>query len=194
MRRFGTPPGEQSSRTSTCSPFLILERPQTWKRRGTPATTVADLVDRGAPQPIRLGREVLVDTGVWSWVRDRRFPHLAPWFNASVSDGRIATCELVLLELTRATANDKQAQQLRHGLSGLTHIAMPAVLWERASELQMLLAETGDHRRVPPTDLLIAATAIEAGVPLVHYGRDYERIAAVSNLDQRWFVPDGSLA
>jgi hypothetical protein len=31
-------------------------------------------------------------------------------------------------------------------------------------------------------------------VRLLHYDRDYERIAAVSDLEQAWFVPDGSLA
>ena len=29
---------------------------------------------------------------------------------------------------------------------------------------------------------------------LVHYDRDYERIAAVSELRQEWLVPDGTLA
>ena len=36
--------------------------------------------------------------------------------------------------------------------------------------------------------------AERAGVPLVHYDRDYERLALVSDLRQLWFVPDGSLA
>jgi hypothetical protein len=31
-------------------------------------------------------------------------------------------------------------------------------------------------------------------LPLVHYDRDYERIAAVSTLQQCWFVPHGALA
>jgi hypothetical protein len=31
-------------------------------------------------------------------------------------------------------------------------------------------------------------------VDLVHYDRDYERIAAVGALRQEWLVPDGTLA
>jgi hypothetical protein len=31
-------------------------------------------------------------------------------------------------------------------------------------------------------------------VPLVHYDRDYERIARVSALQHHWLVPDGALA
>ncbi len=71
---------------------------------------------------------------------------------------------------------------------------MGGELWKRACELQLLLSANGDHRRVPPVDLLLAAAAEQAGVPLVHYDRDYERLARVGTLKQLWFVPDGSLA
>jgi predicted nucleic acid-binding protein len=70
---------------------------------------------------------------------------------------------------------------------------MGAELWERARELQSLLSANGDHRRVPPVDLLIGAAAGRADVPLVHYERDYERLARVSALRHRWLVPDGTL-
>ncbi len=71
---------------------------------------------------------------------------------------------------------------------------MGAELWKRARELQCLLSANGDHRRVPPIDLLIGAAAERADVPLVHYDRDYERLARVSALQHHWLVPDGALA
>ncbi len=71
---------------------------------------------------------------------------------------------------------------------------MKAALWRRARELQSLLSANGDHCRVPPADLLIASAAESAGVPLVHYDRDYDRLARVSALDHRWLLPDGTLA
>lgn len=70
---------------------------------------------------------------------------------------------------------------------------MPASLWNRAREVQLLLASDGDHRRIPPADLLLAAAAEAADVPIVHYDRDYERIAAVTHQRHDWLVPDGSL-
>jgi predicted nucleic acid-binding protein len=79
-------------------------------------------------------------------------------------------------------------------LDAFEAVAMSAKLWRRARELQNLLAANGDHRRVPPVDLMIAATAEQAGVPIVHYARDYERIARVSALQHHWLVPDGTLA
>lgn len=92
--------------------------------------------------------------GVWTWVRDRRFPHLAEWFNAQVVAGRVLVCGLVILEL----------------------------------------ASAGTHRAIPPAAVLIAAAAESAGVELVHYDHDYERIAGVTALQARWLVPNGTLA
>jgi len=57
----------------------------------------------------------------------------------------------------------------------------------------MLLAANEDHRRIPPADLLIAAAAEVAAVPLVHYDRDYQRIAIVTGQQQLWFAPDGAV-
>ena len=71
---------------------------------------------------------------------------------------------------------------------------MLASAWRRAREVQLQLASAGVHRAVPPADLLIAAAAEDAGVELIHYDRDYERIASVTALKARWFVPDGALA
>lgn len=135
----------------------------------------------------------MVDTGVWSWARDRRFPHLAEWFNAAVTDGNVLTCDLIVIELTRATANAQQAGALRDQLAPIERARMGEALWETAAEIQLALAASGDHRRVPPADLLIAATAIAADLPLLHYDRDYERIGQVTSLRHRWFVADGSL-
>ena len=103
-------------------------------------------------------------------------------------------CDLTVLELIRLTPNEQRAQEVTTRLDAFESVAMPAELWTRTRELQKLLSTNGDHRRVPPVDLLIAASAEQADVPLVHYDRDYERIASVSTLRHHWLVPDGGLA
>ena len=103
-------------------------------------------------------------------------------------------CDLVVLELVRLTPNQTRARAVAERLNAFEAVAMGAELWKRARELQVLLSATADHRRVPPVALLIAATAEQAGVPLVHYDRDYERLARVGALTQHWLVPDGTLA
>jgi predicted nucleic acid-binding protein len=141
-----------------------------------------------------LERPALFDTGAWTWVRDRRFPQLAAWFNAAVEAGLVLVCDLVILELTRLAPNEQRARAVAERLDAFETIPMPAGLWGRARETQLALSVSGDHRRVPPADLLLASAAEEAGVALVHYDRDYERIAAVSELRQEWLAPDGALA
>lgn len=146
------------------------------------------------PRLPRLDQPALFDTGVWTWVRDRRFPRLAEWFNATAAAGLVLVCDLVALELARLAPNEQRAREIADRLSLFEAIPMPSGLWSWARDTQLALAKNGDHRRVPPADLLFAAAAVEADVTLVHYDRDYERIAAVSDLRQQWFVPDGTFA
>lgn len=127
-------------------------------------------------------------------MRDRRFPDLAEWFNTEAREGRVLVCDLVILELVRLAPNLQRAAELSTRLAAFPAVPMPHGTWSRGREVQLALAATGEHRRVPPADLVIAAAAEAAGVPLVHYDRDYERIAAVTAQQHAWFVPDGALA
>ena len=58
-----------------------------------------------------------------------------------------------------------------------------------------LLAERGPlhHREVGLPDLLIAAAAELAELPVLHYDRDFELIAAVTGQPVRAIAPLGSL-
>ncbi|HSS33115.1 MAG TPA: PIN domain-containing protein [Solirubrobacterales bacterium] len=143
---------------------------------------------------LELDRPALFDTGAWTWVRDRRFPELATWFNAAVEAGLVLVCDLVILELTRLAPNEARAREVADRLAIFESIPMPTELWGHARKSQLALTGRGDHRRVPPADLLLAGAAEEAGVTLVHYDRDYERIAAVTELRHQWLAPDGALA
>lgn len=143
------------------------------------------------PQP--LSAPTLVDTAVWTWVRDRRRPDLATWFNREATAGRILVCDLVIVELTRLAPNAQRAEQVAGRLAAFENVPMPGSLWPRVRELQQKLATTGSHRGVPPADLLIAAAALEADVELLHYDGDYQAIGAVSALRHRWLVARGTL-
>lgn len=67
-------------------------------------------------------------------------------------------------------------------------------VWGRALETYGLLAAQGalHQRQVTHADLLVAAAAEVAGVPVLHYDEDYERIAAVTGQEHHWIVPRGS--
>lgn len=67
--------------------------------------------------------------------------------------------------------------------------------WERALWVyEQLSAQGGAHRRsVKHADLLIAAAAEAAGVAVLHYDEDYDRIAAITGQPTRWLAKRGSL-
>jgi predicted nucleic acid-binding protein len=176
-------------RTSTSSAILTARRAK-WNPGAGP---VAAPGPTNRLQPARLTQPSLVDTAVWTWVRDRRFPALADWFNREVRSGRVLVCDLIVLELIRLAPNAERAHELATRLAAFEALPMPQSIWLRGREVQLAMATNGDHRRVPPADLLIAATAELAGVQLVHYDRDYERIARATAQPHVWFVPDGAL-
>jgi predicted nucleic acid-binding protein len=62
----------------------------------------------------------------------------------------------------------------------------------RAFEVQGVLAERSQHR-LPIPDLVIAAAAESAGLTVLHYDADFERIAEVTGQEQDWVVPRGSV-
>ena len=162
------------------------------RRKSPPVASVPSAV--ADLQLLQLDRPALFDTGAWTWVRDRRFPELATWFNAAVEAGLVLVCDLVILELMRLAPNEHRAHEIGDRLAAFEAIPMPSELWSRARRTQLALATSGDHRRVSPANLLLASAAEEADVALVHYDRDYERIAAASALRHQWLVPDGTLA
>lgn len=51
---------------------------------------------------------------------------------------------------------------------------------QRAVEVQMLLADRGQHRAPGVPDLLIAATAERAGHSVLHVDKDFELLAAIT--------------
>jgi predicted nucleic acid-binding protein len=80
---------------------------------------------------------------------------------------------------------------------GRDYTRMAALPWvdltapRRAAELQRELANRGWHRTSIP-DVVIAATAVEHGLAVLHYDSDYERLADVSGLAHEWVIPRAS--
>jgi predicted nucleic acid-binding protein len=59
---------------------------------------------------------------------------------------------------------------------------------------EALAAQGGKHRRaVKHPDLLTAAAARSAGLAVLHYDEDFDRIAAVTGQPTRGLAPRGSL-
>lgn len=78
----------------------------------------------------------------------------------------------------RLLADRLEKQRLMHNLFGW--VSMHDGAYERASEVQQLLAEAGAHRSACPVDLLIAATAERERLTVLCDDHDYQTVATVT--------------
>lgn len=114
---------------------------------------------------------------------------LAPLLEA----GDVATCSIIDLEVLYSARNAEDHRGIRRRRAlAYESIPMSQEIFDRAVEVQGLLAAKG-HHRVPIPDLLIAAVAELSGLTLLHYDRDFERIAAVTHQRTEWVVLAGSV-
>lgn len=104
-----------------------------------------------------------------------------------------ATCAMIDLEVLYSTRNAREHSRTR-GRRALAYryVELTEAMFQRAIDVQGLLAERGRHR-VPLPDLIVAAVAEQAGMVLLHYDRDFDRIAAVTGQAVEWVVPRGTV-
>lgn len=135
----------------------------------------------------------LADTTAWHL--SRRVPELRAPFDRKTLGGVIGMCSMVTLELLQSARNGQEFDARRMQVAELPQCPIAAKEWARAIDVYRELAhQGGTHQRsVGHADLLIAAAAESAGVELLHYDEDFERIAAVTGQPTRWIVPRGSL-
>ena len=136
----------------------------------------------------------LADTSAWWWSA-RAGGALRRRFDDSIIDGQIATCDMVRLELLYSARNVEELRLTRADLDHLPDCPTSVEQWRRVLDVYETLAtQGGKHQRsVKHPDLLIAAAAESAGVAVLHYDEDYDRIAAVTGQPVRWLAPRGSL-
>jgi len=108
--------------------------------------------------------------------------------------GEIATCGIVDLELLYSATSRATYRALSEALRGMPRAPIDDACVRRALEIQAMLAERSQHRAVPLPDLLVAACAEQAGLTVLHYDADFERIAELSGQPAQWIVPRGSVA
>lgn len=108
--------------------------------------------------------------------------------------GEIATCGIVDLELLYSARDRATYWALVEALRGMPRAPLEEAAVGRALEVQAMLAERSQHRAVSLPDLLIAACAEQAGLTVLHYDADFERIAELTGQPVQWIVPRGSVS
>ena len=138
---------------------------------------------------------LLLDNSAWARLAD---PALDDARLAEIADaleaGRIATCLPFLLEAGYSTRSARDHDQLLADLLALPHCSIDETVEQRALDAQRQLARTG-HHRLPPVDLLIAALADRHRLGVLHYDRDYDLLADMTDLhfESVWLAPAGTI-
>ncbi len=120
-------------------------------------------------------------------------PAVAAALEPLLVDGSIAISAVVRLELLRHTRSPADHRRVSADLAGVAAVETSEETCRRAGTVQAELAAKSEHRGVKVPDLLIAAAAERAGLVVLHYDADYDRIAAVTGQATQWVVPRGSV-
>ena len=107
-------------------------------------------------------------------------------------DGLLATCGIVDLELGYSARDAHTHAALGRERRALPRVPLAEAVFDRALEVQGLLALRGQHR-LPIPDLVLAAAAELAELSVLHYDADFERISGVTGQPHVWVVPRGSV-
>ena len=96
-------------------------------------------------------------------------------------------CEVTRVEVLRSARSPAERRQLR-GLLDAAFVVAPVrkFPWPWVEGAQERLTALSQHRGAGVADLLVAATAVDRGLIVLHDDRDFEAIARViTELDQR---------
>ena len=109
-----------------------------------------------------------------------------------LEEGSLATCAIVDLEVLYSSRSLAAYEEVLEERRALDAAPITPEVMERAIHLQHALAQRGQHR-IPIPDLIISAAALVAGLVVLHYDADFERIAAVGGAPHEWVVQQGSV-
>jgi predicted nucleic acid-binding protein len=133
----------------------------------------------------------LADTSAWT--NRHKDPAVEADFDARLLAGEIATCPQVAMELLWTARSLTEFEELREDLAVLPQVPIDPGTWDRAIDIWYELVRISRHREAKIPDLLVAAAAEIAGIPVCHYDADFEAIAQVTGQSERAIAPLGSL-
>lgn len=144
--------------------------------------------------PWAAGARLLVDNSVWS----RTFrPDVGATWARAVHDRIVVACSPFMMEAGYSARSGSELRRIREAVAlSMDSVTCDERTWELAFHAQQTMADAAGllHRR-KPIDFLIAATAHQHGLGVLHYDREYDLIAEHGGLDfaSVWVAPPGSL-
>jgi len=123
---------------------------------------------------------VMIDTSAWiEFLRDGD-----PAVSATVEHlvgGKAVTCDVVVMEVLAGASDDRHLAALERLLARAIRETVQSVDFEFASVLYRTARRRGVTVR-SHMDCLVAAVAMRAGVPVLHYDRDFDALASCTEL------------
>jgi len=139
--------------------------------------------------------ELLLDNSAFvrlasSALEERRAQEIAD----AIEQRLVGVCLPFLLEAGYSARSATDHDELLRELMALPMLHIDTEVERRAADAQRQLARAG-HHRLPPVDLIISALADRHGVGVLHYDRDYDTLAARTDLRfaSVWLATRGSL-
>ena len=138
----------------------------------------------------------LLDNSAWARLD---LPALSEPRRCEIADrfeaGRLHTSLPFLLEAGVSARDAADWLRLAEDFEALPEAAIDAVVERRARQAQHDLVRAGLHRAIPPVDILLGALAERHRLTLLHYDRDFDRLADHTGLEfsAEWLAAAGSL-
>ena len=145
----------------------------------------------GAGTPLA-GGTYIADSSAWVHAHH---PHVRDEWSAALRAGQIATGPIVKLELLYSARDGTTFDQLDADLAQLRDVPITRSVTNVALAAFRELAHLGPlhHRSISLPDLLIAASAQDSALGVLHYDEDFDALAGVLGFESRWIAPRGSL-
>lgn len=125
----------------------------------------------------------LIDTSAWvEYLRDTNSPVCNRVDELLSSGSPLATTDVVLMELLAGARSRREIADIEALLNLAAYIPLRPVLdYRRAASIWRACCREGFTPR-QLTDCLVAAVAIAGGAAVLHFDRDYDRIAEHTEL------------
>jgi predicted nucleic acid-binding protein len=135
----------------------------------------------------------VADTSAWARARA---PGIAQRWIAAARAGELVACPIITLELLHDARNREEVDRVSAALAALRQAPVTRSVADAAIGAVRDLAHAGPdgNHRVPTADALVAAAAAERGFGVLHYDRDFDRLAQVLSFTSQWIAPAGSVA
>jgi predicted nucleic acid-binding protein len=136
----------------------------------------------------------LIDNSAWARVNR---PAVSAWWAQALVARRVVGCDAFLIEALYSARSGEHLRRMRSALTeGMPQVRCDERTWKLALDAQERMADAAGlmHRR-KPIDFLIAATAHQHGLGVLHYDHDYDLIAEHAGLrfDSVWAAAPGTL-